>query len=435
MIVSRMDQQIISCWFQAQRELTPQEIAREIDKDELLSDVGIRFMPDWATPGGPPLVHDLVLRAMGEGSISKAWAGEANLQLGDAPSEELDLLRPLEMLPSHFIHLQYQSGPGVARLLHDYVERRTEDDRVVRRITSTMGEHLRGSSPPFTPSGRAAFMSSMDLGTHDGQFLAQAGHIGLLLRWRADRANAERLLPPPLAPSEHTDRIYLFLNRTQSGINIHQDDAEGLEYLKTLNPNHSTWHEALFLIPCLCEGERSVYIPIQYKDQDHAIPLGMFDGMPTKLASFHETFPFGPQPLNSHMTAGGVARMTVSRFDERLITAEFTAGDEVPHDALREHIDLDELLNDSGIRYWPDYARVGAPPLVHDLVMWDMVGGDIPVAWRGTAALRFGTSPYEELDLLQPLEMLESYFIHLEYRAGPGVVRVIHDYVVEPVAE
>jgi hypothetical protein len=105
----------------------------------------------------------------------------------------------------------------------------------------------------------------------------------------------------------------------------------------------------------------------------------------------------------------------------------------VPHEELHKHIDLDELHNDSGLRYWPDYAHPGGPPLVHDLVMWDMAAGDIPLAWKGTASLQFTTSPYEELDLLQPLEMLPSYFIYLEYQAGPGLVRVIHDYVAQPI--
>ena len=431
MLVSRMGEKIIDCSFQAQRELTPEEIEREIDRRELLSDVGIRYLPDWAAGARAPLVHDLVLWPMGEGAIPRAWAGDAQLTFGDSDADELDLLRPLEMLPSHFIWLRYRGGPGVARVIHDYVSRRVERGRVIRTPAGDMGPHLRGASPPFTPSGRAAFMRSTDLGASES---VQAGHIGILARWRADRRNAEALLPAPLEPSDTTERIYLFLNQTQTALNTHRPagDVTG-EYLRALNPHHVNWHEALFMIPCLCEDKRAVYVFALYKDVDHGVVLGMGDGFWTKLATFHETFPFGPQPLNSQMEPGGVARMHVSRFDERIITCQFTAARELSHEQTVAAIDLDELLGDIGVRWWPDYARPGEPPLAHDLVIYDMGRGDITRCWEGEIELSFGRSDYEELHLLDPLEMLPSHFIHLEYQAGTSACRVVHDYVAEPL--
>jgi hypothetical protein len=289
-----------------------------------------------------------------------------------------------------------------------------------------MGPHLTGQSPPFTPRGKAAFMRSTDLSSDAEQEYTQAGHVGLMLRWRMDRRNAEMLLPKPLEPSETTDKPYLFLNQTQTAINMHGD-------LWTLNPHHVVWHEALVNIPCLFEGKKASFIPFLYKDVDHGVYLGMCDGFWTKLATFHETFPFRAQPLNSRLEAGSYARMLVSRFDERLITAEFRATHEVSEHEIGKQIDFDEILNDIGVRFWPDYARPGEAPLVHDLVLWDMATGRIPHAWAGEATLSFGGSDYDELHLLEPLEMLESHFIHLEYQPGPGTCRVLHDYVAEPL--
>jgi hypothetical protein len=433
MLVSRMGEKIIDCSFKASRELTPDEIEQEIDARELLSDVGIRYLPDWSAGATAPLVHDLVLWPMGEGAIPRAWAGDVELSFGSSDADELDLLRPLETLPSHFIWLRYRGGPGVARVVHDYVSRRVDGRRVVRTGNGDMGPHLRGQSPPFTPSGRAAFLRSTDLGASEA---VQAGHVGVLARWRANRHNVEMLLPRPLEPSEASEQIYLFLNRTQTALNTHRPagDAAG-EYLKRLNPYHVNWHEALFMIPCMWDGERAVYVFALYKDVDHGVVLGMADGFWTKLASFHETFPFAPQPLNSVMEPGGVARMNVSRFDERIVTCEFTAARELSHEETLAAIDLDELLNDIGVRYWPDYARPGEPPLVHDLVLYDMGSGDITRCWEGEAELSFGRSDYEELHLLDPVEMLPSHFIYLEYQAGTSACRVIHDYVAEPLTD
>jgi hypothetical protein len=43
----------------------------------------------------------------------------------------------------------------------------------------------------------------------------------------------------------------------------------------------------------------------------------------------------------------------------------------------------------------------------------------------------FGPSDYEELTLLAPIEIIRSYFVHYQYRAGAGVCSVLHDYRVD----
>jgi hypothetical protein len=186
-------------------------------------------------------------------------------------------------------------------------------------------------------------------------------------------------------------------------------------------------------LPCKFEGVRGHVHFCIYKDVDHGIPLGMFDGFATKLASFHKTFPFSAQPHNREMGPGGVARATVARFDERIITAQFTGERELSQDEIAAEFDLDEMLNCFGLRFWPDFTNPGGPPLAHDLVMWDMAAGKVSRAWIGEGEIAFGESEYEELYLLRPLEMLPSYFIYLEYQAGSGTCSVIHDYVAEPI--
>src|SRR5207244_3282693 len=134
--------------------------------------------------------------------------------------------------------------------------------------------------------------------------------------------------------------------------------------------------------------------------------------------------PFPGQPLNREMQVGSPAHMVVDRFDQRLVTGTFTAE---RADAEGE-IDTALLLNQIGIRYMPDWAE-GGPPLVHDLVLWNARDRAVSRAWAGRGDVELGVSPDDEVSLLAPQRMLESHFVHLDYRTGPGTCRVIHDYV------
>ena len=434
MLVSRMGERLVSCTFRAQQVADGDALAAELRSSGLFNPIGVRFFPDWSNPGGPPLVHDLVSWDVAESAaVREAWLGEADLQIEAAPDEELSLLEPTATLPAHFVNLELTHRASQAQVVHAYVERTIESGRVSAQVRSEMGRGLTGVSPPFTRAGRAAFARSTDLGgdEKEGEGV-QAGHVGLLLRWRANRANAEAFVPAPLEAAPNTDEIYLFLNQTQTGLNIHQAGGQrGLEHLERLNPSHVNWHEALFMIPCLCDGERGVFVTHLYKDIDHGVVLGVYDGFATKLATFHETFPF--PAVGQSVGSAGSASMVVSRLDQRLVTASFVAERELTEAEIAEEIEIDELLNDIGVRFFPDYTQPGGPPLVHDIVMWDMAGGGIPRAWAGETQLTLSTSDDEELHLLEPIEMLPSHFIHLEYEAGPGGCRVIHDYVAEPL--
>lgn len=120
MVASRFNERIITASFIADRELAGGEIAGSIALDRLMRVVGIRFMPDFHTPGEPPpLVHDLVLWERAEAAVDRAWSGDAHVVLGRSEDEELFLLEPREMLDALFVHLRYRTGRG--RVLHDYL--------------------------------------------------------------------------------------------------------------------------------------------------------------------------------------------------------------------------------------------------------------------------------------------------------------------------
>jgi acetoacetate decarboxylase len=440
-VVSRYGERIIRAAFSAKSELPQEGILNATGLSLLSNQIGVRFMPDWATVGGQALVHDLVSWNLSEVGVVRAWAGRARLWFGEAEDEELNLLAPVGDLESYFLYFNYVEGPNCCRLLHDYVDRTGANGPSLEDPEpwqAPMGGRLKGVTPPFTFSGMAALGRSTWTGGLPGTPLGQAGHYGIYVRWRADRKNVESLLPWPLEPAPDSDQINLFLNQTQSGINRFRrldSDPDSMEYLNEVAPHHSNWHECLFRIPCLYRGTRMNFIILQYKDRDHSVELGMYNGFVTKVASFHENFPMIGSPLFDEMAPGRVAHMTMSRFDQRILTARFEATHEVAQADIADAIDMELMKFNVGTRYFPDYANPGGPPLEHSLISRYQANRIYPRVWAGKAEISFRPSDTEELDLLEPIEMLPSTFCYLEYQGGPGRTKLIHDYLSPEAAD
>jgi acetoacetate decarboxylase len=417
---SRFDSEVFNALFEctAHAPLGNDYVAR------LSRQFGVRFMPDWMTPGGAPLVDDLVVWDFGGWRLDECWSGTSRVRVSDSIDEELSLLAPRAGAESYYVEFEYSDGPGMCRQLHDY-----RAGANGRRAAS--GGALKGASPPFTPSGMASLGRSTNLGGEEGEELSQAGHVGIYLNWRVDPEKVAQIIPWPLEVIPESERVWLFMNQTQSGINRHNvGGSRSREWLSALRPHHINWHEAMFRIPCAYQGELGYLLYVQYKDRDHSIYLGVFDGFTTKLADFSTTFPMAGHPFNREMAPGSTARIVLSRFNERIMTAEFSATRELARDEIEQGD-----INIVGLRHFPDYTGRGKAPLVHDIVNWHMVNRSYSRAWVGDANITFGKSTFEELYLLEPVEMLPSLFVYLEYQAGPGTAQVVHDYLTGRQAE
>lgn len=289
-------------------------------------------------------------------------------------------------------------------------------------MSANMGPVLNGGTLPFTASGKSSYAQATVSYEAGASELTQAGFNGILFHWRANPEKVQRLLPQPLEAARAGDEVYLLLGVTQ--------EAPNAEFIRTQPPEVVTWHEARFLIPCRLGDTRGSFNWVSYAtaDNDSRIELGHFEGLATKGAHFYKTFPFPAQPWNREMRPGVLAQMTAARFDQRIITGTIRAERELAAAEIDDAIDAEELLNVVGIRYMPDWARPGAPPLVHDLVLWRMANRAISRAWLGKGALTLGDSADEELDLLEPNEMLPAHFVHLRYQRGPGTCSVLHHF-------
>jgi hypothetical protein len=306
----------------------------------------------------------------------------------------------------------------------------------------TQGSRLRGVSPPFTPSGKAAMLRSRT-GLYAIGRPTIGGHSGLLLRWRTDARAVAALLPRPLEPTEESETVMCFLNRTQTGLNLFEPEGDtSHRERRSLNPMHVNWFEAIFFLSCAFESQRTRYTFAIYKDVDHGVLLGLANGYHTKLAQFHVRFP-DPGQAGRHAGEATRVRMTVSRFGHLVIDASFTPLKKVSAAEIQSGPAVYWLASTAGVRYFADQVGFAALPLVQDIVLREQrtptMQADAPAvitqAWSGSAKVVLGSSDLEGLGPLAPREVVSAHFIDLPTLSGPRtassipMTRVLFDYI------
>jgi hypothetical protein len=219
-----------------------------------------------------------------------------------------------------------------------------------------------------------------------------------------------------LVPADDTAEIAMFINET---IIAGLTDAD----IHAVEPSEARFNEALFVIPCTHRGEPKAFHYLQYITSEHAAYASTLTGLCTKLATIRLLLPFPPEPLHSGPAHGTTMKGAVSRFDDRIITLTFEARQAIDP-AVVSTFETPLI----GMRYFPDLASAArAAPLVHDLVEMDLADIRIAEAWSGDATIVFGRSEKEELYHLEPVRMLDSYYINGFSYENRGL-RVLHDY-------
>jgi acetoacetate decarboxylase len=277
-------------------------------------------------------------------------------------------------------------------------------------MTSSIGPYLKGFVPPYTPTGQASIMRPRPDGV-------RPAHVGIVARWVAPEEYVASLLPHPLTPSDTTSDIAMFVNFTEYTGGPAADRVEA-------EPSETRFNEALIMIPCVYRGEPKVFHYIQYITNERAAYACNWGGYTTKLATIKLLLPFPPQPLHSGPAPGTLMKGIVARFDERTIDLTFEAREPVDPTAVTI---FDAPL--VGVRHFPDFTKEArGAAVVHDLVELDMANVTIAEAWSGDASVGFGRSETEELYHLEPVRMLESYYINGFTYHNRGI-SVLHDYL------
>jgi hypothetical protein len=280
---------------------------------------------------------------------------------------------------------------------------------------ANMGPGLNGWSPPFTPSGKSAYMPIAGVG-YPG---ITAVHNGILITFETADGELAKLLPAPLNANNKTKTATIFINQTILMPSNTPDIGE-------LEPDATVFHEALITFPCELDGEPLAFHYIQYTDSDWCAYNGVVVGLTSKMSRIRLMAPEPTaHPMWSLDRQGSVLKASVSRDGERLITATFRMGPEIE--------DRSEAFSDAGgivgMRYFPDAANMESnTPLVHDLV--GRIQGDFdrgPV-YSGEATLSFGNSVTDELDFFQPTRIVSAYYI-TNLSHTNRAVKVLYDYL------
>jgi acetoacetate decarboxylase len=266
-----------------------------------------------------------------------------------------------------------------------------------------------GYSRPFTPGGTASIVPALPW-----QF---AGDL-LLVHFTADPSALAALLPAPLGPIPGNDEAFVWSPHLRC-----QPEGIGAD---ALSAARSHYNVCVVGIPCLLNGQRTMFSAFQWGDRDWLVVLSWFLGACSKFATIEQTGQhpmLSPGPFGTGL--GGRLKRAVSRHGEKIVDIGFEQREAVPATAMEFYT---RNLPLTCLRHFPDcHVPPRGRPLVHDLtqmVMTDMRIGDVV---RGPASLVFHPADNEELLPIKPRSVLGGYWMPMAFRLHG--VRVVHDYL------
>lgn len=217
----------------------------------------------------------------------------------------------------------------------------------------------------------------------------------LTVEYRTDPARVSELLP--------------------DGIDLAEDDPGavaiiwadwqscGPEFAELMEPERAQYKEVFVVVRAAWEGRtwsRCVFI---WVDKDFAMVRGYHQGYPKKLGDIWMTRPVVIGKAGPRLQGGGRFGATLSASGHRLATATFE---------LEEPVDAPGFVNGHPMihsRRWPAIESDGTASL-DELVTMSGYDGEIADVWSATVTLDLGGSPFEELDRLEPQEVIGGFY-------------------------
>ncbi len=240
---------------------------------------------------------------------------------------------------------------------------------------------LKGFSMPLSPQGKAPLFDKPP--KHFG------GKIFSVV-FRPDRQALADLVPDPLQlPDDPVCivRINELLN----------DQGHGDDYVNR-HPEASQYNEAVVAMPLVYKGVVGNYDPYIWVD-NYACAAGGREiyGLPKKIGKIFlsRSFPRDPIRIGSHITG------TLEANSSRLMTA---------------HLDITRKASPSELpkvecfyclRLIPS-PEEGCPPQ-YEILRFKLQNYTVHEIWGGNATLDFGSSEFDELDILKPKEILGGF--------------------------
>jgi acetoacetate decarboxylase len=246
---------------------------------------------------------------------------------------------------------------------------------------------LIGHSMPLSPEGKAP------------AFYAPPKHFGgrvLAVVFQADRDALSALIPEPLQLPE--DPVCVV--RMNELLN---DQGLGDEFVGRY-PEMAQYNEAVIAIPVLYEGELGYYDPYLWVD-NHACAAGGRElyGLPKKMGKIYLSRHYPRSPIGP----GSLITGTLEAQSHRLITARArltreATPSELPRVTCFYTLRVIPTAANGGQAIWEVYRF-----RLQNYVVYAMYGGD--------AELEFGSSPFDELDVLQPTKITNAFYYVVDW--------------------
>lgn len=217
----------------------------------------------------------------------------------------------------------------------------------------------------------------------------------LTVEYRTDPATVAELLPDPLTPAaEDPGAVAVIWADWQSC-----SDTGG----ELLDPDRAQYKECFVVVRCQYRGEHFSRCAYIWVDKDYAMVRGHIQGYPKKLGDIWVTRPVTVGRAGPRLEVGGRFGATCSAYGRRLIEAEFTITGPSDHTGFVNALPM--LHN----RIVPAIEADGTDSL-NELVTMSGYDAEVGPAFTGNVDLRLFDSPVEELNRLEPHEMIAGYW-------------------------
>jgi len=232
----------------------------------------------------------------------------------------------------------------------------------------------------------------------------------LTVEFRVDPGRVRELLPEPLGLAEEDPgAVALIWADWQSC---------GTDRSQLMDPVLGQYKEAFVVVRCTFRGttySRCVYI---WVDSDFAIARGLHQGYPKKLGAIHMTrpHPFGPAP---RLAPGGRFGASLAAADRRLAEAQITLLEQTAENGF---VNAHPMAHNRFVRAIDDPSRFRLDEVISSGAA-EVEGG--PAFRARVDAFRLFPSPTEELDRLEPSEIISGYYRQVGVVWDGG--RLLHD--------
>ena len=189
-------------------------------------------------------------------------------------------------------------------------------------------------------------------------------------------------------------------------------------YEEILDPVRSQYREVLVVVRCKYGGNHYSRCALIWVDSDYAMVRGHHQGYPKKLGSIFLTRPVTVGRAGPRLLSGGRFGASLAANDRRLFHANFEIKGTSDHAGF---VNALPMLHNR----WMRAIEADGGDSVNELVTMSAYESEIGQCFHGDFELWVGESPVEELDLLQPRELIAGYWreVAMSWRGGTTLKR------------